>query len=298
MHVWNHFDEPFADSSSIAVSLLSSVVKKDLKVALSGDGADEIFGGYNKYVALHRSMQNSFINKLIPPLLPLLELMPTGRHTAFSNRVRQIIRFGHGLELPLKERYTYWSSWSDEELSEQLLTQELSVRKGARINSYVQDITASDFNSILLADQQLVLANDMLTKVDMMSMKHSLEVRAPFLDHRVVEFANALPSSSKCDAKNRKIILKEVFQSRLPDSVFSRPKKGFEVPLERWLREEMKELIFDLLSHDKITSHAYLNRDMVKQVLHSFYSNKKSDLTHLVYSLAVFEHWYRRSNLA
>ena len=295
MNVWNHFDEPFADSSAIAVSLLSSVVKQELKVALSGDGADEIFGGYNKYVALNRSMQSSLPNKLIPQLLPLFELFPSGRHSALSNRIRQILRFGRGLELPLKERFIYWSSWSDEMLSELLVTQDLSVRKGARINSFVQDISSNDFNSILLADQHLVLTNDMLTKVDMMSMKHSLEVRAPFLDHRVVEFANALPSAFKCDAKNRKIILKEVFQNRLPDSVFSRPKKGFEVPLERWLRKEMKDLIFELLSPEKLTTHPYLKKGIVKQVLDSFYTKKNSDLTYLVYSLAVFEHWYRRS---
>ncbi len=294
--IWNQFDEPFADSSSLAVSLLCSVVKQKVTVALSGDGADEIFGGYNKHLALQKSMRNSTLNKVIPTLLPFIDLLPVSRNSKVYNRFRQLNKYAQGLELPLKERYMYWTSWSDESLCELLVTQEIAVRKGARINSFVQDIDPNDCNTLLLADQKLVLANDMLTKVDMMSMLHALEVRAPFLDYRIVEFANSLDPSFKCDGLRRKIILADTFRDQLPESVFTRPKKGFEVPLEHWLQHELKELVFDMLGGDNLKSFQYLKKESIQGVLDSFYKKGKSELAYLVYALLVFEHWYRHSH--
>ena len=295
-NVWKHLDEPFSDSSSIAVSLLSSKVSKHVKVSLSGDGADEIFGGYNKHTALWRSMYRKNPNSIIPYIAPLINALPTSRQSKLGNRFRQIKKYANGMDLNLKDRYLLWASWADENICELLATQELSIRKGARINQFVSDIIDDNFNSILVADQNLVLANDMLVKVDLMSMMHSLEVRAPFLDHRLVEFVNALPVEYKVNKTSRKILLRDSFAKDLPESVFARPKKGFEVPLEKWLRNELKDVVFDHLNEDKITATSYLKKDVVQKVLRSFYKNGKSDYAHLIYSLLTFEYWFRNQH--
>lgn len=295
-NVWNQLDEPFSDSSSIAVSLLSSKVSKYVKVALSGDGADEIFGGYNKHAAILRSMSRKNPNSILPFLLPVMNVLPTGRQSKVSNRLRQLKKYAQGIDLNLKERYILWSSWASESICEMLSTQEVSVRRGARLNQFVCDIIDDDFNSILIADQKLVLANDMLVKVDLMSMMHSLEVRAPFLDHRLVEFVNALPVQFKIDNTHRKILLRDSFAKELPESVFNRPKKGFEVPLEKWLRNELKEMVFEHLSAGNLTSQEYLKKDVVEFILNSFYKKGKNEYSHLIYSLLTFEYWYRNQH--
>lgn len=294
--VWQNLDEPFSDSSSIAVSLLSSKVKNKVSVALSGDGADEILGGYNKHSALLKSLKSGITNSALPYFIPFIDALPENRKSKFGNRSRQLKKYARGLELSLKDRYVLWASWAKESLCEELVTQEVSVRKGARVNHFVQDIIQEDFNTLLLADQQLVLSNDMLVKVDMMSMMHSLEVRPPFLDHRVVEFVNALPVSFKLNQHTRKIILAETYQDQLPKSVFNRPKKGFEVPLEAWLRKDLKSLVFETLSGENLTSKEFLRKEIVQKVLDMFYKKGKSELASLVYSLLVFEHWFRTNH--
>ncbi|MBX7050958.1 MAG: asparagine synthase (glutamine-hydrolyzing) [Flavobacteriales bacterium] len=295
--VWDHLDEPFADSSGIAVSILSRKVKEHVTVALSGDGADELLGGYNKHTALWNSLHRGMTEQILPYLLPIIDILPESRTSSRGNKFRQLKRYARGLNLSLKGRYLLWASWADEQICEDLLTQEVSVRKGARINMFVQDILASDFNSVLRADQQLVLTNDMLTKVDSMSMLHALEVRPPFLDFRVVEFINSLPVSYKVDHKSRKILLQKTFAGDLPQTVFNRPKRGFEVPLEQWLRNELKELIITTLDPKSMRSVEFLRPDAVKTIVDLFYQNNKSEYTSLVYSLFVFEYWYQNHHL-
>jgi asparagine synthase (glutamine-hydrolysing) len=295
--VWENLDEPFADSSSIAVSLLSRKVKEHVTVALSGDGADELLGGYNKHTALWRSLHHGMAEKFLPYFLPLIDILPESRTSNRGNKFRQLKRYARGLNLSLKGRYLLWASWADEQICEELLTQEVSVRKGARINMFVQDILASDFNSVLRADQKLVLTNDMLTKVDSMSMLHSLEVRPPFLDYRLVEFINSLPVSFKVDKNSRKILLQKTFAGDLPHNVFSRPKRGFEVPLEQWLRNELKPTVLSLLDPKSMRSVEFIRPEAVKNVLDLFYQSKKSEYTSLVYSLVVFEYWFQNKHL-
>jgi asparagine synthase (glutamine-hydrolysing) len=291
--VWNHLDEPFSDSSSIAVSLLSSHVKKSVTVALSGDGADEIFGGYNKHLAIWRSIHSNMSNAILPYFMPIIDILPESRNSKIGNKFRQLKRFAHGLDGSIKDRYVLWASWANEKLCEELVTQEVSVRKGARINSFVQDIVADNFNSVLYADQKLVLSNDMLTKVDSMSMLHALEVRPPFLDFRVVEFVNALPDRYKVNKRHGKILLRDIYQKELPASVFNRPKKGFEVPLENWLRNELRDAAYQLLSPEKLKSSDFLNKQIVQKTLDQFYKKGRSEHASLIYSMMVFEFWFR-----
>jgi asparagine synthase (glutamine-hydrolysing) len=166
--------------------------------------------------------------------------------------------------------------------------------KGARINHFIQDIRKDDFNSVLMADQKMVLQGDMLAKVDMMSMAHALEVRSPFLDFHVVEFINSLPSSWKINRSHRKILLKDAYGKDLPDSVFTRPKKGFEVPLEDLLRGPLKDKVHDLLSTERLQKQQLLRADLVQDILREFYLLRRSSHTSLIYSMYVFQHWYLR----
>ncbi|MFM9984027.1 MAG: asparagine synthase (glutamine-hydrolyzing) [Flavobacteriales bacterium] len=290
--VLNDLDEPFGDASALAMWLLARETKKHISVALSGDGADELLGGYNKHEALLRSMEETNLNHVLPSLALLLDIFPSGRNGRFSNKIRQIKRYASGLEKNLKSRYIYWSSFSDGSDSEDVLHELNVADKGARINHFIQDIRKDNFNSILLADQQLVLQGDMLAKVDMMSMAHALEVRAPFLDHQVVEFINSLPPTKKITRSNRKILLRESFGDALPESVFTRAKKGFEVPLEDLLRGPMKAMIQDLLSTDRLQKQKIFRPDVVQDILREFYLLRRSSPAAFIYSMYVFQHWY------
>ena len=291
--IFGDLEEPFADSSSIAVSLLSRLVRKKVTVALSGDGADELFGGYNKHAALLASQQKNILNSALPTLRPILDILPEGRNNFVLNKIRQVKKYASILEENMKGRYLHLASWSDEAICKKLIGQEMSLRIGARMNRFVQDINQDDFNTIFYVDQKMVLANDMLVKVDRMSMLHSLEVRPPFLDYRVVEFANSLPVNQKISSSKRKILLQETFQNDLPKEIFSRRKMGFEVPLESWLRNELKPMVYDLLSPESLQSKEFLNKEEVKNVLAEFYQQKNNRDAHLIYALMVFESWYR-----
>lgn len=292
--VLNDLDEPFGDASALAMWLLAKETKKHISVALSGDGADELLGGYNKHEALLRSMEESNLNQALPSLALLLDIFPSGRNGAFSNKVRQIKRYASGLDKNLKSRYVYWSSFSDDTSHEDVVRSINVADKGARINHFIQDIRKDDFNSVLMADQKMVLQGDMLAKVDMMSMAHALEVRSPFLDFHVVEFINSLPSSWKINRSHRKILLKDAYGKDLPDSVFTRPKKGFEVPLEDLLRGPLKDKVHDLLSTERLQKQQLLRADLVQDILREFYLLRRSSHTSLIYSMYVFQHWYLR----
>lgn len=292
--VLDAIDEPFADASAMAVWLLARETKRHISVALSGDGADELLGGYNKHEALLRSMEETNANHVLPSLALLLDIFPSGRNGAIQNKIRQIKRYAGGLEMSLKSRYVYWSSFAEYPMHEDLVLHLNIADKGSRINQYIQNIRKEDFNTILLADQKLVLQGDMLPKVDVMSMAHALEVRSPFLDYNVVEFVNALPPANKISKSSRKILLRESFGGELPDSVFNRPKKGFEVPLEDLLRGPMKSMVYDLLSPDRLKKQQIFRVDLTEDTLREFYLLRRSAHTSLIYALVVFQHWYYR----
>jgi asparagine synthase (glutamine-hydrolysing) len=142
---------------------------------------------------------------------------------------------------------------------------------------------------------KIVLAGDMLTKVDSMSMANSLEVRVPFLDYRVVDFAFQLPDHFKINAKNRKIILKEAFKNELPPEIFNRSKKGFEVPLLKWFKGDLKSWITnDLLSERMILEQQIFNYDAISALLKKLFSNNPGDAVAKVWALIVFQNWYKK----
>lgn len=296
--VLDYIDEPFADSSALAVSLLCMHTKKRVTVALSGDGADEIFAGYNKHAAELKARSGGMKAALVKAAHPLLKQLPKSRNSKAGNTIRQLEKFADGMKLSAPERYWKWARWAGFE-ADQIFTSEYSksLNQGEyhkRKVAVIQNISA-DYNSVLHTDMKLVLENDMLVKVDRMSMSNSLEVRVPFLDHKIVDFAFSLPPEFKIDGQHRKKILKDAFRDDLPAELFNRGKQGFEVPLLKWFRTELKSMIMDdLLSEHFIKEQAVFNPEAIKELKTQLFSNSPDDAVEKVWALIVFQYWWKK----
>jgi asparagine synthase (glutamine-hydrolysing) len=292
--VLDYIDEPFADSSALAVSILSKYTRKHVTVALSGDGADEIFAGYNKHAAFYRATHPGAIERTALVLHPLLKSLPKSRNSVIGNKIRQLDKFAEGSKLSDRERYWLWAGFSGDDEVRTLLYEQSLQEYNKRKDFILKDITA-DYNTLLLTDMHLVLESDMLVKVDRMSMSRSLEVRVPFLDHKVVDFAFSLPVDYKIDASQRKRILKDAFKSYLPEELYHRGKQGFEVPLLKWFKTDLKSLITDdLLSDNFIKQQNLFNIEAVTKLKQQLFSNNPNDAVAQVWALIVFQYWWKR----
>ncbi len=295
----DHFGEPFADSSAIPFYILSQRTKKQITVALSGDGADEIFGGYNKYLGEYRVRNAGFAENMLKMMMPLLEKLPQSRNSAFSNKIRQFVRFGKSSELSPKERYWFLSSFMPETtistmFSANIQTQISNSDYTARKAEILADIEGQDFNEILAADCKLLLPNDMLHKVDSMSMANALEVREPFMDYRVVDFAFSLPVDYKIDSNMKKKILQDAFRHLLPAELYKRPKHGFDVPLQKGFQKELKSWVEKLLADDFIAAQNFFNPLYIKNLRNLIFTNGSYDQNH-VWAILVFQHWWKKT---
>lgn len=299
-NVLNYIDEPFADSSALPVYILSMHTKKKVTVALSGDGADELFSGYNKHAAAFRAIQGGWKAEVVRELLPLWRMLPKSRNAPLSNTFRQLQRFAEGMNLSARERYWRWAGFSTENDSLKLLSagsratleQEVYAQQKALL---VEPIREGDLNSFFYTDVQLVLPNDMLTKVDLMSMAHGLEVRVPFLDHEVAAFAFQLPVESKINGQMKKRIVQDAFRELLPPELYNRPKHGFEVPLLKWFRTELRSLIEnDLLADDFVREQGVFEVGEVQQLKKQLFSSSPGDVHARIWGLIVFQHWWKR----
>lgn len=295
--VLDYFDEPFADSSALPVFMLSRLTHQEVKVALSGDGADELFGGYIKHSAEYRARHAGLAELAIASAYPLLKLLSSSRNSPIMNRVRQLQRFAEGMKLNAQDRYWRWCSIAGYEESKALLLQdgdEVAFMKRKR--SLIQNIQADgDMNDVLLNDIQLVLANDMLYKVDAMSMANGLEVRTPFLDYRVVEFACALPAAYKVNKQYRKMIVNDAFRKLLPPELYHRPKRGFEIPLHGFLTTELRSLIENTyLSRDFILWQQVFDIEAVDKLKRRLFSGSPGDSAARIWALIVFQHWWKK----
>lgn len=283
-------DEPFADSSAFNVYVLSKYTKQHVKVALSGDGADELFMGYNKHKA--ELLSRKFSSKALAPVLnPALSLLPDSRNKKFSNKIRQLKRFSKSVNLQPDERYINWACISSEKEVNELL---LAKSKHNFNDLFQEAFLQKEFNPVNYADLKIVLADDMLVKADRMSMQHGLEIRNPFLDYRVVEFAMNLPESKKISNQGQKLILKENFRDLLPQEIFNREKKGFELPLWKWLKTELKnDIETNWLNETKIKDQNIFNCEAVYKLKQKLYSDNPGDAPAKVWALIIFQNWYQ-----
>lgn len=308
------FGEPFADSSALPVYILSQRTRKKVTVALSGDGSDELFAGYNKYLGEYKARKGGFLANLLKNNVGLLEKLPRSRSGYFPNKIRQLHRFAESMHKTPQERYWYLSSFMDESnlknmfvsgiVSEDTdngnanrLTEGLygSVYQ-ARKQEILQYINGQDFNEVLYADVQSLLPNDMLHKVDSMSMAHALEVRVPFLAHQVVNFAFSLPASYKIDGKMKKRIVQDAFRDILPSELYNRPKHGFDVPLAKGFKTVLKPWIEKMLDDEFIAAQRVFNPQYIKQLKKTVFENNNFDQNH-VWAVLAFQHWWKRLNL-
>ena len=300
--VLDHLDEPFADSSALPVYLLSQKTRQQVTVVLSGDGADELFSGYRKHHAAWRMLHPGWAEQGVRSLAPLWQVLPQSRGGALANKVRQLQRFAEGAALTPKERYLRWATFLSGQQAHHSLSEESRERVAAteyqeRISRLLQGISDEEesLSQWLYTDTQLVLPNDMLTKVDKMSMAHGLEVRVPFLDHRVVAYAFQLPEESKINREMRKRIVQDTFRSVLPKSLYRRSKQGFEVPLLKWFRSELKSMITDDLLADRLVADQGLfNLKDVQQLRQRLFSSNPGDTHATVWALIVFQWWWKR----
>ncbi len=284
-------DEPFADSSAFAVFLLSRKTKAFVSVALSGDGADELAGGYRKHLAEFRIQKMGRIRKKgVRFLAKLAKRKVQNRSERWGEINRKLQKMDEGIRLTPAARYWNWCQFiSDSERQKLIKTTALKLK-----NPYLLE-EKGGINAVLLADQSLVLPNDMLKKVDLMSMASALEVRTPFLAHKFVELINSLPIDYKVNKAGGKRILKASFSDLVPESIINRSKKGFEIPLKEWLDDEIHaRLSSPSFQTEYLNKQGLFNAAAISELRRDWSTKNFGDRIYVVWALIVFQHWYMR----
>lgn len=295
--VLDSLDEPFADSSAIPSYALCRQVGKHVKVALSGDGADEVFGGYEKYRAELIARKWQYLALPARMIYPLTKNLPESRDQALTNQFRKLNRFLKGIHLSEQERYLQWCYFTQPERVEALLTHQHQTSQWKSQLPFYNKISYSGLNRIFYRDSKMVLPNDMLTKVDMMSMANSLEVRPLLLDHRIVDFAFSLPDSYKVNSKRKKHLLLETFKHLLPEQVYNRPKHGFTIELMPFFRKQFWEKLNDVYLNDQLIREQGLFRlQQISKLKAQIKDEKASDIQPLVWSLITFQNFWLKYN--
>ena len=290
--------DPFADSSALAVNLLCKHTRGKLTVALSGDGADELFSGYNKHMAEFMVRSGGWKQRLLKAAAPLSSLLPQSRNSKLGNLARQLHKFQEGAGLSASDRYWHWSGWKSDGTIKSLLKTPVNLEE---IRSRHQFIFSDekDFNEVLRADFHQVLCGDMLTKVDRYSMANSLEVRVPFLDHELVDYVFSLPVSYKIRKGEKKRLLQDAFRADLPEELYHRPKHGFEVPLLKWFTGPLWEKINQEYLHPSFVEEQQLfHYPEVETLLRRIKSQQPGDAVAELWALIVFQHWYKKYYLS
>jgi asparagine synthase (glutamine-hydrolysing) len=289
-------DEPFSDPSLVPTYLLSRFTRKHVTVALGGDGGDELFAGYPMYAGLRWAEFYKRVPQGIRAMIiePLVRLMPVKtKNLSFDYKA---LRFVTGAKYDTVARHHVWfGSFTPEEQTE-LLTRETLDASDGEIYAHARQIAEECDNEDLVTrmqsvDTRLYLAEDILTKVDRASMAVSLEVRAPFLDPRVAEFAASLPCNYKLRGQKTKYILKKAVREILPPFVTRRPKKGFGVPVAEWLKEKLRPLARDLLSPERVRRAGVFNANYVAR-LQDEHERGIANHRKLLWTLLMFELWH------
>ena len=294
-----HYDEPFADSSAVPTYYVAQMTREHVTVALNGDAGDESFGGYDRYVAnlLAASFDRWPGAGLLRHAIRFgLRLLPrSGARTSLLYRGR---RFLDGLADAPERRYARWFCHFYGDRKAELCTPEFLAASGEvdaleiLFASY-RESDAPDFGDATLGvDAGLYLPDDLLVKVDIASMAHSLEARSPFLDHEFMEFAATIPFELKVRGRVKKYILKRALAGLLPDQILHRPKMGFGVPINHWLRHELRDMAYDTLLSTQAEGRGYFRPDFVRRMLDELVQ-RKAGWHYLLWTLLMLELWHR-----
>jgi asparagine synthase (glutamine-hydrolysing) len=285
------FDEPFADSSAFPTHLVSQITSKKVKVALSGDGGDELFGGY--YWWQKRPRYQLILNKLPLHTKHLLhklgKVIPDGIKGKYylSNINQPYHRF-------LLNSKAIFNEFEREDLYTSQFKAEMKDTDVFYYNQKVLDEARSGewMDKMQSYDLMTYLPNDILVKVDIMSMYNSLEVRVPLLDHKVVEFAATIPSDLRIRKKVSKYVLKEVMMKYLPLEILEKKKHGFRIPLPEWINNELKDHVFDILLDKKTEQRGYFSKNYIRRLLDNYKVDMK--YSYKIWELFAVELWIRK----
>jgi asparagine synthase (glutamine-hydrolysing) len=291
-------DEPLGDFSILPTYLLSRLAGRSVKVLLCGDGGDELFAGYDTYVAqyvdrLYRWLPARVRQRSLPRLM---RRVPPRR--AKKGLVNKAKRFVEGAALDPSLRHARWMVFCGEKERAALYGPEMRALVGSRdpAAAIVRHFNEASVRPPLcqqqVVDIKTYLANDILTKVDRMTMSASVEARVPFLDHRIVEFAVNLPAGMKLRLGERKVLLRRAVVDRLPAAVLTRPKQGFGMPMKQWLRGPLRELMTDVLSSEPLGREGYFQPQCVERWM-TEHLDERADHSHRLWSLMVFSLWRR-----
>jgi asparagine synthase (glutamine-hydrolysing) len=285
----HYFDEPFADSSLIPTYYISKAAKEEVTVILSGDGGDELFGGYNWYtwvVLLTRlKKQLGGAAKISADIAKLLPEWFEGKHF--------LSVLNSELSHQFLERISFFSPLEKMSLYKNELNEVMAKQKSE--NKYLEFFKYVDGDPIekmTVTDFYYYLPEDILTKVDRASMAVSLETRLPWLDHRLVEFAYSLPSSLKIKGKTKKYLTKELAKKLLPENFPLERKQGFCVPMNEWMRGRLGDMLQEELENRYLSE--FLNKDYIHEILDKHRNHKKIDYGAKLFSILFFSMWYRR----
>ena len=298
------YDEPFADSSQIPTLLVSKLAREQVAVSLSGDGGDELFAGYNRYYLWNKVVSRiAWIPKEIRKILAASIQSISLPNWGLINKIININNLGDKLYklaniLPFSTQADFYniviSFWVNNNpmlntASNSILHPEIVYLRDREyvnnIDNFVEQMQFLDINNYLL--------DDILTKVDRASMAYGLEAREPLLDHRIVEFSWQLPMNLKIRNQDQKWILKQILAKYLPKDLIDRPKMGFGVPIDSWIRKDLRELTLDLLSPKKLDSQGFFDSKVINNRLQQHLSGKQN-YQHDLWGVLMFQLWYEK----
>jgi asparagine synthase (glutamine-hydrolysing) len=284
-------DDPNADAGALPVWFLSKMTRRDVTVALSGEGADELFGGYLTYRAndlarMTRRVPQSlirFAGGVSQRILP-----PSDDKISFEYKVK---RFLEGCQMPFERAHIYWNGTFSDADKQELVNNPLPDGLRPILNELRSK--GDKLKSFLWFDQKYFLADDILAKVDRISMAHSLEVRPPFLDHRIIEFASALPPNVQMQGSRQKVILRHLMRDKLPSSILRRKKVGFDIPAHEWLRGPLRSFMLDVLQTGMSNYPEVFNRSAIERCI-SQHLGRTQNLGYHLWGLMILFMWMRR----
>jgi len=290
--------EPYADSSAVPMYYVSELARSQVKVVLSGDGGDEIFAGYETYAAwraadLYRRTPSLLRDHLVPAVVNRLPV--SEKKISFEYKAKRFVR---GAQFPPEEAHYQWKVIFDEEQKRDLYAPEVRDRLGERdsfsvFRPYFGRVADADMlNRLLYVDAKVYLPDDILTKADSMSMANSLEARPPLLDRRLVEFAAGLPPELKLRGLAKKYLLRKAVAPWLPPRVRRARKRGFNVPVARWLRRDLRDLVEDTLASSAVADTGLFRPAFVRRLLEE-HRTFQHDHSRLIWGLLIFMLWHR-----
>jgi asparagine synthase (glutamine-hydrolysing) len=297
--VVRHHGEPFADSSSVPSFLVSELARRDVTVALNGDGGDEGFAGYDRYV---RALRLNRLSALLPsPLRRAMRVVAERGAEPLHARplLSRARRLAHALALAPRDRYGLEMSLFAAPDRERLYSSEFAelIREAAtpRVIEDAWDQASGDspVDVMLEVDVNTYLPGDLLTKMDIASMAHSLEARSPFLDHELMEFAASLPGALKLRGAERKVVLRRALRGWIPDQILDGPKRGFALPMVGgWFRDQLRDYIVEMLTDSRALSRGYFRQPVLRGLLDRHLSGREDNGRQL-WALMMFEAWHR-----